>query len=192
MRIRSSLVMVALMILVPIIVSSIIALKMLQHAELKAALRGLHESVNGLALLVDGELASTEAALQALASSPSLVNGDLQAFHGQAKSINRGPDAWTVLSDPESRQIVNTLRPFGSSLPPPGEKDLARTIINANKTWASHIRPGPVSGKMVTTLTVPVTLSSGKQYLLSEVFAADHFKRLISTFRVPEGWYVAV
>jgi signal transduction histidine kinase len=192
MRIRSSLVIVALMILVPIIISSMIALNTLQRAELKAALRGLHQSVNGLALLVDGELASTEAALQALASSPSLANGDLQAFYGQARTINRGPDAWTVLSDHESRQIVNTLRPFGSSLPPPGEKDLARTIISANKTWASHIRPGPVSGKMVTTLTVPVTLSGGKQYLLSEVFASSYFKQLISTFRVPEGWLVAV
>lgn len=192
MRIRSFLVMMALLILVPIIASSIVALSLLQRAELQAALRGLHESVNGLALLVDGEFSSTEAALRALASSPSLAAEDFQAFHAQAKGINRGPEAWTVLSDHESRQIVNTLQPYGAPLPPPSEKDLARKIISANKTWTSHIRPGPVSGKMVTTLTVPVTLSSGKQYLLSEVFATDHFKQLISAFRAPEGWLFGI
>jgi signal transduction histidine kinase/ActR/RegA family two-component response regulator len=182
----------ALLILVPIIASSIVALNLLQRAELKAALHGLHESVNGLALLVDGELSSTEAALQVLASSPSLANSDFQAFHAQAKRFNRGPDAWIVLSDQDSRQIANTLRPFGSPLPPPGEQELARKILSANKTWVSHIRPGPVSGKMVTTLTVPVILANGKPYLLSEVFSTDHFKRLINTFRVPEGWLFAV
>lgn len=40
---------------------------------------------------------------------------------------------------------------------------------------------------MATTLTVPVTLGDRTQYLLSEVFATDHFKQSISTFRVPEG-----
>jgi signal transduction histidine kinase/ActR/RegA family two-component response regulator len=192
MRIRFFLLIMALLILVPITASSIVALNLLQRAELKAALRGLHESVNGLALLVEGELSSTEAGLLALASSPSLSNGDFQAFHGQAKRFNRGPEAWTVLSDHESRQIVNTLRPYGSPLPPPGEQDLARKIISANKTWVSHVRPGPVSGKMVTTLTVPVTLGNGEKYLLSEVFATDHFKQLIGTFRVPDGWLFAV
>src|SRR4051812_30923287 len=113
MRIRAYLLLMAVAILVPVIVFSGIALRMLQNAELTSALSSLHKTANGVSLLLDRELYSAEAALRVLAASPSLENGDLKAFYAQAKLANRGPDCWTVLVDENSQQLINTLIPYG-------------------------------------------------------------------------------
>ena len=73
MQIRAYLFLMAAGILIPVIVFSGLALNMLQDAEKAAALRGLNETARGVALLVDRELYSAEAALRVLAASPALA-----------------------------------------------------------------------------------------------------------------------
>lgn len=192
MRIRAYLLLMAIAILVPVTVVSTIALRMLQDAELATALQRLHESANGVSLLLDRDLYSAEAALRVLGASASLANGDLKTFYAKAKVADRGPHAWTVLVDEESRQIINTLIPFGSPLPPPFEGKLAHQIIADNKTFVSRVRPGPVAQRMVTTLSIPVHATSGKRYILNSVFNTDHFKNLLNSVQIPNGWLIGI
>jgi signal transduction histidine kinase/ActR/RegA family two-component response regulator len=192
MRIRAYLLLMAIAILLPVIIFSTTALRMLQNAELATALQRLHESANGVSLLLDRELYSAESALRVLGASPSLAKGDLKEFYAQAKMADRGPNGWTVLADENSRQLINTLVPFDSKLPPPFEKKLAQQLIAANKTYVSRVRPGPVSQRLVTTLSIPVHTATGKIYILNSVFNTDHFKGLINSVRVPDGWLVVI
>ena len=48
------------------------------------------QTVHSLALAVDSDLATTEAALEALATSPYLTTGNLAAFHDQARHLTQG------------------------------------------------------------------------------------------------------
>jgi hypothetical protein len=93
-----------------------------QHvAKLRAYRRAetLHETARATALTVDRELVGAEAALRVLASSRALAAGNLRDFHKQAKTADRGPDAWTLLLDQDGRQIINTVVPFGTPPPAP-------------------------------------------------------------------------
>ncbi len=97
MHIRAYLFMMAAGILIPVILFSGIALNMLQNAERDAALGALGETANSVALRVERELYSAEAALQVLAASPSLARHDYAAFYEEAKVTNRGSVSWALI-----------------------------------------------------------------------------------------------
>src|SRR4051794_38223207 len=64
----------------------------------------------------DREIATSMARLEALATSPALRAGDLRTFYDQLGATPLPEGTWFVLYDRE-RQLLNTLRPFGSPLP---------------------------------------------------------------------------
>lgn len=192
MHIRAYLFLMAVGILVPVILFAGLSLGMLQNAEREAALRGLKETANSLALLVDRELYSAEAGLRVLGGSPSLADGDLKAFYAQARRANRGSTGWTVLLDAQGQQLINTLLPYGSELPSPHAVGLVQHVIATQKTFVSGVMVGPVAKGLVTTVTVPVPLDDGKRYVLTVAFSNDHFTRLIASVDVPPGWVVGI
>jgi signal transduction histidine kinase/ActR/RegA family two-component response regulator len=192
MRIRAYLFLMAAGILVPVIVFAGLALGMLQNAERDAALRGLKETVNSVALLVDRELYSAEAGLRVLGASPSLADGELKAFYAQARRANRGNTGWTVLLDAQGQQQINTLLPYGSELPKPHAAGLVQQVIATQKTYVSDLVPGPVFKGLVTTVTVPVPIDDGRRYVLTVAFSTEHFARLIAGLEIPPGWLVAI
>ncbi|HEX8614615.1 MAG TPA: ATP-binding protein [Telluria sp.] len=192
MHIRAYLFLMAAGILVPVIVFAGLALAMLQNAERDAALRGLKETSNSIALLVDRELYSAEAGLRVLGGSPSLAEVDLKAFYAQARRANRGSTGWTVLLDAQGRQLINTYLPYGSELPKPHAAELVRHVVATQKTYVSDVMSGPVARGLVTTVSVPVPLDDGKRYVLTVAFSTDHFTRLIASVDIPPGWLVAI
>src|SRR5215211_5987608 len=64
----------------------------------------------------DREISASIARMEALATSPAQRAGDLQAFHDQLIATPLPDGTWFILWDRE-RQLLNTLRPFGSPLP---------------------------------------------------------------------------
>ena len=189
MRIRTYLYMLAAAILLPAILLSSLALRMLHHAERSAALRGLSETANGVALLVDRELYSAEAMLRVLAASPSLAARDFAAFDVQARQA--GGARITVL-DATGRERVNTSLPSGAALR--GEVDIAtvRDIIKGAQLVVSNLRPTLASGKLSAAVSMPVTLADGTSFVVARVFSSDHFVALVQGARTPPGWVVGI
>ena len=67
------------------------------------------ETARALTMVVDRELANMQASLSALATSPSLVSGDLPAFYRQARLVREAyPGADIILSDATGQELVNT------------------------------------------------------------------------------------
>ncbi|MCE3608134.1 ATP-binding protein [Massilia sp. P8910] len=192
MRIRTYLFLMAAGILVPVVLFAGLALDMLQNAERDAALRGLKETANSIALLVDRELYSAEAGLRVLGGSPSLADGDLKAFDAQARRANRGSTGWTVLLDEQGQQVINTLLPYGSALPAHAAPAVVQHVIATQKTYVSDVMNGPAIKAMVTTVNVPVPIDAGKRYVLTVAFSTEHFTRLIASVDVPPGWVVGI
>ncbi|MES3024917.1 MAG: ATP-binding protein [Pseudomonadota bacterium] len=193
MRIRAYLFLMSAGILVPVVLFAGMALNMLQEAQKDSALRGLSETAHAVALLVDRELYSAEAALRVLGASPSLATGSLSAFHNEAKMASRRPNGWTLLLDAQGRQLVNTAMPWGTALPATAFPSAPRQGSGKRQTTVSDVVHSSARKRLVTSVNVPVAASdSGGNYTLVEVFDSDFFTELIASARVPEGWVVAI
>ena len=194
MRIRSLLVLMAIAILLPVVLAAGVALDQIREGERAAALRGLRETARATSLIVDREVQGSLAALKALSHSRSLQGGDLHAFYAEAGAINQLPDVWTLLIDDKGRQILNTIAPFGTAPPPaPPQEDVARVaqVLASGKPAVSNLLVGPVTGKLLTVVTVPVPVGQ-KRYLLAQAFAVDHWKRTVLQQQLPADWIVGV
>jgi len=194
MRIRAYLLIMIGAIILPISLFAAIALQTLLSSEREAALQALGQSAGATALVVDRELSSAEAALRVLARSPHLAQGDMAGFYQHAKSADRGEGGRTILFDAGGQQLINTVVPLGSKLPPPPDYVRVRTrqVIETQKTVVSDLITGAVQQIPVTTINVPVPLSGGRRYVLGSVFAPDYFSKLISRRPVPSSWVVSV
>ena len=116
--IRSSLVWLVLACIVP---ASLMVVGLLWYDYRQDRERVVQESTataRAIASAVDRDLAGMQAALLALATSPYLASDDLAAFYQQANELLKQQNTDNiVLLDAKGQQIINTLRPFGSTLP---------------------------------------------------------------------------
>ena len=194
MKIRAYLLIMAGAMILPIAVFAAIALQILLVSEREAALRNLDETVNATALLVERELASAEAALRVLARSPHLASGDMRNFYEHARTADRGDGGRTILFAPNGQQIINTVVPLGTSLPPPPDYVSARTqrVIATQSTVISGLISGAVQRIPVTTINIPVPIGGGQRYVLASVFSPDYFTKVIANRNIPPSWKLAV
>src|SRR3569623_268155 len=192
MKIRAFLVLMAAAILIPVLLFSTVALKMLQNAERTAAIAALHETARATALAIDRELKSSEAALRVLGASPTLAEGDLKRFYEQAKTADLGNNAWTVLFDAQGQQLINTLVPVGKPLPTPGGRDRVQYVMRTQQTYVSNLLMGPIVKKPGTTGNVPVPLENGRKYVLLQAYDAAYFNRILSNSRTPASWVIGI
>lgn len=194
MRIRAYLLIMIGAIILPISMFAAIALQTLLRSESEAALQAMSQAASATALLVDRELSSAEAALHVLARSPHLAHGNMEAFYDHARSADRGDGGRTILLDPNGQQVINTVVPLGTRLPPPPDYVTVRTrkVIASQRTVVSDLIKGAVQQIPVTTINVPVPFGGGQRYVLASVFAPDYFSKLIARRPVPSSWTLAV
>ena len=194
LKIRTHLVLMAAAILLPVVIFSAAALQQLRDGEREAALRGLQETARATALIVDRELASSIAALELLAQSNHLETGDLQAFYQQALLANKRTTSWTVLVDPDGRQLVNTAFPFNENPPKPAGalSGLAQRVMATQKPMMSDLLLGAATKKQLVVLFVPVPAHGGKRYLLTQAFTVDFFDEAVFQPNIPSNWVVGI
>lgn len=192
LKIRTHLALMAAAILLPVVVFSGVALQQLLDGEREAALHGLHETARASALMVDRELGSALAALELLATTPDLETGELKEFYKLAKPLSRGRPTWTLLLDENGQQLVNTLLPFGATLPNGGNRDIVRQVMATQKPLVSDLLVGAVSKKLSTALFFPVPTHGGKRYVLAQAFTAEFFNDAVSQHSTPPGWVVGI
>jgi len=194
MRIRAYLLIMIGAIILPISIFAAIALQTLLRSERESVLQAMSQSASATALLVDRELSSAEAALHVLARSPHLAHSDMAAFYEHAKSADRGEGGRTILFDADGQQIINTVVPLGTKLPPAPDYVRTRTrqVLATQRTLVSDLMTGAVQKIPVTTINVPVPLPDGRRYVLGSVFAPDYFSKLIAGRGVPASWKLSV
>ena len=192
MRIRSHLLLLATVALVPGFFAAAIAIDKVRQGERNAALRGLHETVRATTLLVDGEIQRSLGALNALANSPHLQNGNFEAFYEQAKAIDQPPDVWTLLLDETGTQRVNTAVPFGSPAPPAVARQRVAKVLASQQPLFTDVFVGPVTGRLVTTIYVAAEPSPMGRFVVAQTFSVDHWKKRAMRPQGQADWVVAV
>jgi PAS domain S-box-containing protein len=135
---------------------------------------------------IDRELASAEGAMQALATSPNLDHGDLQAFYAQATEVlHYRPGNILLLSDNRRRQVVNTHLPFGVPLPLHGNPGLLQRVIDSGKPAVSDLYVGPTVQRLLTSVDVPVLRGGRVLYVLSMQYYGERLGAILQRQNIP-------
>jgi signal transduction histidine kinase/ActR/RegA family two-component response regulator len=192
LKVRTYLTLTATAVLVPVTIFAAASLSMLLEAERNAALRGVQETARSTALVVDRELASAEAALKALGSSPYLESGDLAGFYRQAKLSTAGQHFWIVLFDRDGQQLINTRSAYGASLPKRQHPERGHKVIDSQIISVTNLIQGPVATGPVIAVEAPVPARGGRQYVLSQAFDVQHFERAFNQPGVAPSWVIGL
>lgn len=153
----------------------------------------LRARAEALANGVARELTLARAMLEALATSPALAGGDLEAFHGQAARVRRGPDTRISLSGPDGQVLLHSRLPWGAALSPRGDREVVRQLFATGEPQVSDTYSGPVSGDPLVAVDVPVRGADGVVlYDLSIGLFAASFSQVIAEQRLPATWRATV
>ena len=121
LTIRSTLALLVTACVLPALLMAMVLISYSYQREKIQLVRDSIATARALAFAVDKELASAEAALFALATSPHLDANDMPGFYAQAKDVLRDQIATNiVLTGASGQQQINTLRPLGEPLPSAG------------------------------------------------------------------------
>lgn len=149
-------------------------------------------TARALTAVVDRELAGIRSALLALASSPYLGSGDLARFDEQAREVQRTQNVNNlVLIDAQGRQVVNTLRPFGSPLPAEHNAALLGVFENRQPV-VTDLFVGPVAQKPLLAVGVPVLRNGKVRYVLAAGVWPERLSKVLTQQRLPPGWIAAI
>ncbi|MQA36796.1 response regulator [Rugamonas aquatica] len=136
---------------------------------------------------VDRDLNTGITMALALANSPSLDNNDLAAFHTLASKALRPefPGFNFVLSDRDSVQLLNTVRPFGAPMPDPGSRERIRKVFDTGRTVISDVFIGGALKRPLVAVHVPVLRNGKVVYCLSVAFVPERLGMVLREQRLP-------
>jgi len=151
------------------------------------------ENARAMTMVVDQELTNVQAALLALATSPSFNKGDFRDVHRQTLELLRSyPGADIIVADSTGQQLVNSYRPYGSPLPKRNNLDLVRTIFETGKPITSNLFFGALTKRPLIAIDVPVFLNGKVAYDLSMTFSSKRLASIFPSRHFPDGWYCTI
>ncbi len=146
-----------------------------------------------LAAALDREFSGVVSGLRVLSTSPHLAANDLRSFHERA----RGALAFQivdnyVMTDRTGRQLVNTVRDFDEPLPETGTPPELRAVFETGKPVVTGLFIGPVTGKPVIAIGVPVFRNGQVVYSLNVGLSAERIAEVLQRLAIPAHWVAAV
>jgi signal transduction histidine kinase len=186
--IRQRLLMLAAASIVPVALAAMALLTYTYLEERSAAAGQLQNTARALSIAVDRQLEQGGAVMRALATAPSLLSGDFDAFDAQARAANPIAGSWIVVRDPAGNQRINTRLPRG--VPLPHDQDVAEQIskLAAGGPYVSNLIPQSGIGKPVIGIDIPVFRDGAVAYDLAIVMQSSTFDRLFAEQRLQEDW----
>ena len=193
---RAHLAAVAILAAIPFVAGGAAISYLYVSGEREQTQRRLVSSASDMLASIERELAGALIALRALVLSEPLARGDFQAFQRQAEEAARlFPESAIVLRRPDGQQVVNTVRPWGTSLPVSQDSAILaadKAALERQAHVVSGVYFGTSSRQPFVALNLPVT-AQGAPYLLNIALPTRAILRLISSHAmVPPDWLVIV
>jgi hypothetical protein len=194
MRVQTHLALMVAAILIPLVLVATLILFLLLGQERESALRSMRELARATISEVDREIAAALPISQTLTTSRRLNEGDFVGFYDQAKKANEGRQTYTSLLDTTGLQIFSTHLPFSAEQRPPRPESTARIKeIFAKNTWQiSNLIRGSRTGQYVVAAEVPLTISDGRRFVITEWMYADGLRKTIPSSNVPASWLIGI
>lgn len=194
MRFRNQLLILVLSVLIPALMASALAVWYVYDKQRKAQEENVTEAARSFALLVENEFRIKEQTLKTLAQSPSLARGDMADFHVHAKTIAPNLESNIVLMDENSRQLLNTRKPFGTALPASSSSNVLelRKKLGQESTVISDIFMAQLAKRLEYTIQVPLAQNPGQRRYLSMATNASSLQKIIQNQKFPASWVITV
>ncbi len=153
------------------------------------------ESVRGIALSVDRDMAGLVSVLQTLAASPRLRqegfgHHGLAGFETQAQAVTEATGFRLSLRRPDGTQLVNTALPHGAPLPQdPHPEDAA--VLATKRPVVGDVRAGAPGRAPTYDVAVPVMVGGVPAYVLSLTVPVARLHQILVQDLAP-GWTTAI
>ena len=194
LTIRSHLVTLVVVALVPILAFAVIVVLRLNRHEEAALQRTTAESAHVLLTAVDRELARSLTSLDVLAFSRQLDHGNLHAFYDDAITLLRAHPEWTTISlaGPHGEHLLDAALPFGTAPAPLPDPANVRAVAQSGQIKVGSVRRGNRTGRLVFPVRVPVIRNGTTAYVLTAVITTTAMQKLLEEHRLPGDWVGAI
>jgi PAS domain S-box-containing protein len=189
--IRAQLLLYALALLLPALVFSGLMIIRSAALEREAMEREVRDVVRSVAIAIDRELAGTLTTLKALASSPSLQEGDLKAFYGQARAAQEVSGDHFFLTSRKGRQLLNTRAEWGAPLPEVSANDW-EVVVDTGEPQISNLYQGIMARGPVYSVSVPVKRRGRTISVLSASVSPARILAIFQRENLDRGWVASV
>jgi signal transduction histidine kinase/CheY-like chemotaxis protein len=194
LTIRSHLVTLVAVALVPTLVFAVIVVLRLNRHEHDALERTTAESAHVLLTAVDRELARSLTALDVLAFSRQLDHGNLHAFYDDAITVLHSHPDWTTISlaSPRGGHLLDAMLPYGTTPAPLADPESVRAVAQSRQPLVGSVRRGQLSSKLQFPVRVPVVRNGAATYVLTAVISTSTIQKLLEEHRLAGEWVGAI
>jgi PAS domain S-box-containing protein len=183
--IQAQFLLYSLALLLPVLIFSGLMIVRSASLERAAMEQETTETVRSIALAIDRVMASTTTTLKALASSPSLVQGELEAFYKQAIAALEVGGNHFYLTGRHGKQLMNTRVPWGTDLPDRSNGNWEQ-VFETGKPEVSGVYHGRISGTEVFSVSVPVMIRGKGLYVLSASISPNTIVDILTSLKLNE------
>jgi PAS domain S-box-containing protein len=177
---------------VPLVLFAGAALYQMSRDARAARDQGQANTVQALALAVDGEVRAWKAVVTALAESQSIRPDRLAEFYEEARRVAAPHDGWVVLTVASGDQLLNTLRPYGAPLARTSSPETIDAIFRDGKPIVSDVFYGQNAQRYVVAVAVPVVRSGKVVNCLTLNFSPQRLSKLLQGQQLPLTWTAAI
>jgi len=96
------------------------------------------------------------------------------------------------MTDASSKQVLNTLQPYGTPLPDHGTPPALAEVFTRNATVLTDVFTGPLTQKPAVAMGVPVVVDGKVLYSLNIGLSPDRITDIVRRHTTHDGWVVAV
>ncbi len=178
-------------IIVPVACLSMLGLSMLLRFEREARIHSIEEVARSTSLLLDSEIAIAEASINNIANSQDIATDNFERLHRLLSATRKSPLSWTLIADYEGNGLMNTYVPYGTPLARKSGTWAAK-VYDSQKTKVGGYFVGASSKRGVVSVNVPLPLSAGKKYVVTQIFDPNYFNKVFRRSTLPDNWIVGV
>lgn len=195
MPLRARLILVVIVCVVPLVAFTIERQYADYQDTVAAAGRQTLELTRGISLAVEYEVQARIAALQVLALSRQLRDGNIDGFRAQADMVvaEQFPGSNILLVEENGRQHMNTDVPHGAQLPVRPELHSVSAVFSTGRPAVSDMFRRALGGTLAVSIDVPVKDADGHVIYALVMNPPLHvFADVIARARIPKGWVMSV
>jgi two-component system, cell cycle sensor histidine kinase PleC len=172
----------------------VVVVAMLQSARYEQIALDVTSRARTLSAAVDAEVEAALARIEVMAAAPQLRDGRLEEFHAfAAATIARiDPGAWVVLLDPDAGQVLNTLRPFGTPLPPRPDPSNIDHVATTGQARVTNLFEGAITHVKIMAVDAPVRIDGIVRYVLGSPILPARLAGVLDRHELPDGWRVGL
>ena len=174
--------LLALIVMAPVLLFVGILMLSLAEAERDRTEMGIQDKADFIVDSLDRELAGLQYTLYALGNAPVLrQENNLPGFHRYIQEIAKARNAFIALRNPESRQVLNSVAPWGQALP----QDTALAGVDdevaaTHKSIVSGWFNGVATRKSSYAVVMPILHGDRLDYFLSLSTSTDPIHEIIA------------